>query len=185
MAELEQNRNGKIAAGQMLKLAARALKPFYASAAVLSGWLIFLFIIRTLVPDLALKLAGMWLGKSLGVLFLVITVGCVISLIAGMWNTGRMTVGLLVDVSKGQAAVVEGRVAVSRAQADIQGMARLYGEKAEVHHYVINDEYFEVSMQAYEALAPRQLYRLYYTPRSKLLLSIEPATGSNPKPAAA
>ncbi len=174
MEDLAQNRAGKIADGQMFKLARQAFKPFYKSAMVLAGWLLFMLIIRTFVPGLVLRLASMWLGKSLGVLFLLITLGCVVSFIVGIWNSGRLTIGLLGDLSKGKAAVVSGRVVGSRAQNETQGMDRLHGEKADVYHYVINNEYFEVNQPAYETLRSREIYRLYYTPRSKLLLSIEP-----------
>jgi len=133
-----------------------------------------MLIIRTFVPGLVLRLASMWLGKSLGVLFLLITLGCVVALIVGLWNSGRMTVGLIGDLSKGQASVMSGRVVGSRAQNDTQGMDRLHGEKADVFHYVIDNEYFEVDQPAYETLVSREIYRLYYAPRSKLLLSIEP-----------
>jgi len=176
MDELAQNRAGKIADGQMLKPALKALKPVYKSARVLLGWLLFMLIIRTFVPGLVLRLASMWLGKSLGVLFLLITLGCVVSFIVGVWHSGRLTVGLIGDISSGQAAVMSGRVVGSRAQNDTQGMDRLHGEKADVYHYVINNEYFEVGQAAYETLRSREAYRLYYTPRSKLLLSIEPGT---------
>ena len=182
MEELAQNRAGKIADGQMMKLAVKAIKPIRTSGTVLIGWLIFLFVIKTLIPDLALRLAGMWLGKSLGALFFAITLGCVVSVLFGLWSSGRMTIGLLQDLSKGTAAVLEGRVAVSRDRADIQGMARLHGETGEVYHYVINETYFEVDQLAFETLASRQNYRLYYAPRSGLLLSIEPAPGKPAKP---
>lgn len=177
MEELAANRAGKIADGQMVKLAAKAIKPIKTSGTVLLGWLIFMFVIKTLVPGLALRLAAMWLGKSLGALFAAITLGCVISVLAGLWKSGKMTFGLLSDLSKGAAAVVEGRVAVSRDRADVQGMARLYGEKDEVYHYVIGDKSFEVNQLAFETLASRQNYRLYYAPNSGLLLSIEPSAG--------
>src|SRR5579864_7187826 len=182
MEELALNRAGKIADGQMLKLATKAIKPIRTSGTVLLGWLIFLFVIKTFVPGLALRLAGMWLGKSLGALFAAITLGCVISVLFALWHSGRMTIGLLSDLSKGVAAVKEGRVSVSRDRADIQGMARLYGEKEEVYHYVIQEQYFEVDQLAFETLASRQNYRLYYAPRSGLLLSIEPSLGAPPKP---
>lgn len=183
MEELALNRAGKIADGQMLKLAAKAIKPIRTSGTVLVGWLIFLFVIYTFIPGLVIRLAGMWLGKSLGALFAAITLGCVISVLFGLWNSGRMTIGLLSDLSKGVAAVKEGRVSVSKDRADIQGMARLYGEKDEVYHYVIHEQYFEVDQLAFETLASRQNYRLYYGPRSGLLLSIEPSLGAPPKPA--
>jgi hypothetical protein len=77
--------------------------------------------------------------------------------------------------------VMEGRVVVSRDEADVQGMSRLYGEKDEVYHYVLNNQYFVVDQLAFETLVSRQNYRLYYAPRSGLLLSIEPSAGT-PKP---
>ncbi|HEV2687839.1 MAG TPA: hypothetical protein VGV35_04770 [Bryobacteraceae bacterium] len=182
MEELALNRAGKIADGQMLKLAAKAVRPIKTSSSVLLGWLIFLFVIYTFIPGLVIRLAGMWLGKSLGALFAAITLGCVISVLAGLWRSGRMTFGLFGDLSKGVAAMIEGRVAVSRDRADIQGMSRLYGEKDEVYHYVLNNQYFEVDQLAFEALASRQNYRLYFAPRSGLLLSIEASLGAPPKP---
>lgn len=182
MEELVQNRAGKIADGQMLKLAAKAIHPIRTSGSVLIGWLIFLFVIKTFVPGLALRLAGRSLGKSLGALFLAITLGCVVSVLAGLWKSGKMTLGLTSDLSKGTAAVMEGRVVVSRDQADVQEMPRLCGEKDEVYHYVINNQYFVVDQMAFETLASRQNYRLYYAPRSGLLLSIEPSGGGTAKP---
>jgi hypothetical protein len=182
LEELAQNRAGKIADAQMLKLATQAIKPIRTSGTVLIGWLIFLFVIYTFIPGLVLRLASMWLGKSLGLLFAAITLGCVVSVLISLYHSGRMTIGLMSDLSTGKAAVMEGRVSVSRDQADIQGMARLYGEKEEVYHYVLNDQYFEVTHDAFETLASRQNYRLYYAPRSGLLLSIEPTLGAPPKP---
>ncbi len=74
---------------------------------------------------------------------------------------------------------MEGRVWAARRGEDSYGMDKLHGEKLESYHYVLNNEYFEVrNLNAYEALAPKELYRLYYAPNSKLLLSIEPVTAT-------
>lgn len=181
LQELEQNRAGKIADSQMMKLAAQALKPLYTSAITFAGWLLFLFVIWEFVPGFIMRIAAIFLGKSMAVTFgtaLLITLGCIGSLAVGFLKTGGRTIGLISDLSKGQVATLEGRAWSSRGKEESHGMAKLHGEEEEHYHYVIKDQYFEVrSLYAFEALAPREQYRLYYAPKSKLLLSIEPLTG--------
>jgi len=179
--ELEQNRLGKIAESQRMQLAGKALRPLYTSAMTFAGWILFLGLIWFFVPGFLLRIASMLFGQSLSVTYfaaLMITLGCLGSLAVGFLKSGRRTIGLMFDLSKGEVATLEGRVWASRGKADSHGMAKLHGEENEDYHYVLNDQYFEVrSLYAFEALAPREQYRLYYTPNSKLLLSIEPVTG--------
>jgi hypothetical protein len=53
-------------------------------------------------------------------------------------------------------------------------MARIHGENNVKHWYCIKDERFDVDEDAYNALNGMMLCKVYFTPRSKLLLSIEP-----------
>jgi len=53
-------------------------------------------------------------------------------------------------------------------------MARIYGENHTNYWYVAKNEYFAVDQEAHAALPHGRLFRLYHTPKSKLLLSIEP-----------
>ena len=80
----------------------------------------------------------------------------------------------MVDLNAGKAACIEGRGSPSREDEGGLGMARLYGEKHTNHWYVVKNEYFEVDEEAHTALPSGMQFRLYHTPKSKLLLSIEP-----------
>jgi hypothetical protein len=183
-AELADNRAGKISDGQMMKLMMAALRPVFHAGKALVGWLLFVLVIRTFVPDLLIWFASMFLGKSIFAVFAVITMGCVLALVVGVAKSGRRIVALFRDVSKGAASTIEGRVWASRGEEQGIGLDRLWGEKVGIFHYVLNNEYFEVpDLRAHEALLPKERYRLYYAPKSKLLLSIEPATGEPAGPA--
>ena len=59
------------------------------------------------------------------------------------------------------------------------GLARLYGETNTNYWYVVKSEYFDVDQEAHAALTDDMQVRLYYTPKSRLLLSIEPKFGSD------
>ena len=82
---------------------------------------------------------------------------------------------LMVDLSAGKAASIEGRVSPSKAEEQGLGLGRLYGESNAKYWYVVKDEYFEVNPEAHGALPERTHFRLYYTPKSRLLLSMEPS----------
>jgi hypothetical protein len=185
--ELAQNRTGMIATSPMWSLAGQAFKPLYTSAITFGGWLLFLMVIWVFVPGILLRIIAMFMGQSMTMLYgtvILITLGCVGSLALGFLKTGRRTMLLIGDLSQGRAEVKQGRVWASRGKTTSHGMAKLHREEQEQFHYVLNDQYFEVrGLYAFEALAPRNLYRLYYAPKSKLLLSIEPATSASPETA--
>jgi len=175
--ELAQNRAGRIADSQMAKLTGKALQPLWSALMTFAGWLLFLLVIWEFVPGIILRVTSMLMGKSITAFFFLITLGCVVSLIFGFFRSGAKTIGLVSDLAQGKASCMEGRVWAARRGEDAHGMERLHKEKPESYHYVLNDEYFEVrDLNAWEALAPKELYRLYYAPHSKLLLSIEPVT---------
>ena len=81
---------------------------------------------------------------------------------------------LVVDLSAGKAIYSEGRVSASREDEQGLGLARFWGEKSTNYWYVVNNQYFEVEMEGHAALPDRMQARLYNTPKSKMLLSIEP-----------
>ena len=177
--ELAENRAGRIASSQMLGLTVQAMRPFWTALMGLAGWLLFLLVIKVFVPDILLTIASMTLGKSVGALFILITLGCLFAVLFGFFRSGARTVRLVSDIAQGKAACMEGRVWAARRGEDAHGMDKLHGEKLESFHYVLNNEYFEVrDLVAWEALAPREVYRLYFAPRSKLLLSIEPVSST-------
>jgi hypothetical protein len=69
---------------------------------------------------------------------------------------------LLMDLASGRPASREGHLTTSYDE-----------EVGEKFWYVIGDDYFEVDKRAH-ALGPEGHYRLYYAPRARMLLSLEP-----------
>jgi hypothetical protein len=72
---------------------------------------------------------------------------------------------VVVDLIRGHVAEVEGA-----------GQRRKPQTRGERHAYHIGGLRFEVSGQGYNALIVGAIYRVYYAPHSKILLSIEPAS---------
>ncbi len=69
------------------------------------------------------------------------------------------------DMLRGRVAMLEGTVISQRRSGDEGGYT---------YHYVIGRESFLVNESAYHALISGLPYRVYYGPKSKKLLSIEP-----------
>lgn len=138
------------------------------------GWLICCFAVKTLVPAFVLWIISLLGFKGLGVLFGAVTLACTGAFLVSVMKSARTMGLLLVDLNTGAAACIEGRVLPSREEERGLGLARLHGEKHTHHWYVVKNEYFEVDEQAHAALPEGRQFRLYHTPKSKLLLSIEP-----------
>jgi hypothetical protein len=172
MADLEQNRKGKISEAQWMHLLLRALQPVGYTGGALVGWVFVCLIVRAVVPPFVLRLLAM---RGIGVALVGgITLACVGAfLMAVIKCAGKMTL-LIADLSAGKAACIEGRVSPSREDEGGLGLARLYGETNTNYWYVVKDEYFGVTQAAHGALPDREQFRLYYAPKSKLLLSLEP-----------
>jgi hypothetical protein len=177
MADLEQNRQGKISDAQWMRLLLRALQPVRYTGGALLGWLLCCWVVKTVVPAFILMILA-WLGmKGAGILFGAVTLACAGAFLVSVLKSARTTALLLVDLKLGKAACIEGRVLPSREDERGLGMARLHGEKHTHHWYVAKNEYFEVDEAAHAALPEGMQFSLYHTPKSKLLLSIEPKFG--------
>lgn len=157
-----------------MRLLARALQPIRYTGGALLGWLLFCFVVKTVVPSFVLWIISVLSAKGLGLLFAVVTLACVGAFALSVLKSASTLALLLVDLQEGKAACIEGRVSPSREDEGGLGVSRLYGEKHTNHWYVVKDEYFEVDQEAHAALPHGMLFRLYHTPKSKLLLSIEP-----------
>jgi len=171
MADLEQNRQGKISDRQWFRLLLRAVQPVRYTGGALAGWLFCCYAVRTLVPSIVLWIMGM---KGYGVaLFGGITLACVGAFLVSLIKSAHTVALLMVDLNAGKAAFSEGRVSTSREDEQGLGLARFWGEQNTNYWYVLNNEYYEVDPAAHGALPDRMQFRLYHTPKSKMLLSIE------------
>ncbi len=174
MADLEQNRAGKISDTQWFRLLLRALQPVRHSGGALLGWLLACFVVKNLVPRIVLWIAGMMGAKGIGVLVGGVTLACVGAFLIALLKSGHTMALLIVDLNSGKAACFEGRVSPSSEDEKGLGMARIHGENHTNYFYVAKNEYFAVDEEAHAALPQGMTFKLYYTPKSKLLLSIEP-----------
>jgi hypothetical protein len=175
-SELGMNRQYLIARSQVARLYALALKPFQASLYTLLGWLIFLFVVKTLCPLQLFVMIEAAIGMSLFVLFAFITVGVLLAFVRDLFTSVGTITELVPDIIQGKAVCFEGRVSTSVVTEKGKGMAELHGENVDYYSYAIGNEYLPVTKEAYDALRPYtgSVFRVYLTPRSRLLLSIEP-----------
>ena len=176
--DLAQNRAGKISDKQMGKLFGRALRPVKYPLTALIAWLLACVIVRTVVPGIILAIIAMVGGKAMTAIFGAITLGCVAAAFIAMLQSGRLTALLIQDLKAGTASFMDGRLNISREEDDGLGLDQFHDRKHRRNHYVMNNEYFEVDEEAVALLhnqKPLGRFRLYFAPRSKLLLSLEPS----------
>ncbi|MEZ5354458.1 MAG: hypothetical protein R2762_17615 [Bryobacteraceae bacterium] len=177
--DLEANRAGKTTRPQLIRVWLHALKPLRVAGAALVGWMVMLMILHTFLPGIA---QGFVL-KKLGLGALGPMVGMFGAFVLAVLKCSRRTVLLVADAVNGDVAHVVGRVAPSFEENHSHGLGRWRGETDAVYHYCIRDQEFEVTREAHILLVGkydtyRPLVRIYFMPRSQLLLSVEPVEGS-------
>jgi hypothetical protein len=174
--ELAENRLHRIARSQRGRLWCVALEPLRTSLSALLGWLIFLFVLRTLWSPVLFAFVEVALGKSLYVLFAIVTVGVIVSFIFKLLGSFGVALNLVIDILQGEAVCLEGRVSASSFTEKAKGLGQLHGEVIDDFVYAIGNDYLRVSEEAVLVLRPYSgsVFRVYATPRSRLLLSIEP-----------
>lgn len=176
--DLVKNRAGKISDKQMGRLFSRALRPVSYPLGALAAWLFACFVVKMAVPDIILVIVAMVGGKMTMAIFGAVTLGCVVAALIGLLRSGRLTVLLLGDLSKGSSAHMDGRLYVSKAEEEGLGLDKFHGRRRRTNAYVVNETYFEVDEEAALVAERHSLtgrYRIYYAPKSRLLLSLEPA----------
>lgn len=173
--DLESNRSGRISSSQWWRLARRAMRPLVTSAKVFLGWILAIYVVDMMLPWIGRVILAKKAGLALG----SVSAGAALSLITGILQTTKLTCLLALDVYGGRVASRQGRISPSWEERRAEGLARLYGGKETAYFYVIRNEYFEVSAQAHSLLDERfegylPLVTLYYAPRSKMMVSLEP-----------
>jgi hypothetical protein len=135
----------------------RILKPIVIFALIL---LIFvgLFIALVAVDENGYYLRTV-LGQSSGRIVLCLLAVTVLTL-TFLWRSSK----LILDLHEGNVLSVEGHV--NKVWSSYYRGSALF--------YVIGNLKFQISNQAYNALIEGTTYKIFYTPRSKFLVSIEP-----------
>ena len=173
--DLAENRQGKISPRQLVRLFGRALHPIRYTGSAFLGWVLLCLLVEY-VPGLSFVASLLWLFGIASTRFLLIpTAICGVLLLFSILSSASRVVRLLVDLSDGQTAYKEGRISATYEERKDRSLAQYWGSRNHNRQcwYVVGGEYFEVDDRAY-SLDPSGRYRLYHTPRSKLLLSMEP-----------
>lgn len=173
--DLIANRSGRIARNQHARLMAEAFQPAMFSGITLIVWLVLLFFRDFLLPSSVLALV-----QRAWPFFLVITAATAGAFLLGLARSARLATQVLLDLKEGEVDTTAGKVSTYRCTADEYGVSALFAAKAEHYFYWIGDLKLEVCPAGYELLVKRYddqycpPMRVYFTPRSRLLLSAEP-----------
>jgi hypothetical protein len=150
--DLELNRQGRMSRRQR-KMARRNMRSQLYGAVVGGGFAGGLIVYGPILhPEK--KMLPFFVGAGFGVLALVMSLKGIISDIA--------------DTFSGAVLSAEGKVARYTRSGSSGRSSQTY------YYYGLGDMNFSVSSAAYEALIEGLTYRVYYLPRSKMLLALEP-----------
>src|SRR5258708_1278244 len=198
-ADLAFNRMGKIGDGQIPRLIRQILRPLAKSLLVLAGWLLLVVTagwvisaglhlnapLRELTGSAFTKLfilfRGLYIVTFVRLGAVIMVISCAGALAVALTKTTMKTIGLIGDALAGKVAMCEGRIFTSEEEgrgspwdAVREQWTRVRRERPKTYRYAIHDIAIEVSYEGFRALASGGYYKVYYAPRSKVLLSIEP-----------
>jgi hypothetical protein len=119
-------------------------------------------------------IAAMKLSGNAVVVAAVISLGAVLVFLGAFFKSIETTFFLVLDLAGRQAVCIEGRTTTS--VDSVEGHSIEAFERVNHYHYVVQNQYVSVTWEGHQALRnySGSTCKVYLTPRSKLLLSIEP-----------
>jgi len=156
ISALETNRKGLLATSQILRLLGMIATKLFWSVLILLVSIVISFAAYNYLPAFGISRWYAVIGFGIGLLIAM----------------GFMTqsVALLADLANGKASVADGKIAKT-----VQTTHSRHGTHHDYYYEVPQARLkFEVSEAAHEALVDDLEYRLYYTPRTKMMVAIEP-----------
>lgn len=176
ISDVQSNRNGFVSTRQFFRLLWQASKPARQAAWSLGVWIALLFLVARVFRGSLIRMTFFhnYAFEAVGV-----TVSVVVALIVGIFNTTNQSWLLIKDLLTGEVTSVDGRLDPTWQEELGEGFKRIKREMVPAYHYLVRQERFEVPLEAYEMLRSkyedyRPVVRLYFTPRSRMMLSIEP-----------
>lgn len=185
---LATNRAGALAAGQKSRLTIRLASTAFSSIASVAFGILWLYLAVIAIPKQTI--VNHWLGLIIAVVSFIFGM---IWIVDGVKNLVKDSFSLLRDILGGKVVVAEGP---ARKEYDDHHYASLWhrlfnsiwffsvDQRVQhieafkgTHFYALDGQRFIVSQKGYAALAEGPSYRLYYVPRSKRLVNIEPVPG--------
>ena len=174
-ADIAANRNGFMSTRQFFRVLWRTSKPLREATWALCLWVALLGIALSLFRS---RLARMLFLRNYAFEVIGLSFSIGMAFVVAMLHTTARSWQLLKDLLTGEVTSVEGRLDPSWHEELGEGFKRIKGEMVPTYFYSVRQENFEVLPEAYEMLRSkyddfRPRVRIYFTPRSRLLLSIE------------
>ena len=175
LSEVAANRHGFMSTRQFFRLLWQASLPLRSAGWSLGVWFALLMLMGTLFRA---RMMRMMVFQNYAFEAICVTLSVVLAFVVGVLTTTNKSWLLLKDLLTGEVTSVEGRLDPVWQEELGEGLKRVRGEMVPAHYYSIRQERFEVQPAAYELLRSkyedlRPSVRLYFTPRSRQLLSIE------------
>ncbi len=177
-SDIAANRHGFMSSIQFFQLFWIGVKPLRRATVSLCAWLALLHFMGTLFHS---RLMRMVLFQNYAIEVIAVSFSLLMAFVVTVINVTERTWLLLEDLMSGEVASVEGRLEPAYGEEPAEGLGRIRGVRVETHFFNVRQERFEVTAQAYDLLKSkyddfRPTVRIYFSPRSRLLLSLEPLT---------
>lgn len=174
--DIAANRNGFMSTLQFFRLLWQASKPLRQATWSLCVWVALLTIVSSLFRQRLMRLVFF---HNYAIEAVTTSISVAFAFLAGIFHTTDRSWKLIKDLFAGEVTSVEGRLDPTWQEEIGEGWKRIKREMVKTHHYSVRQESFEVQPQAYELLRSkyddfRPVVRIYFTPRSRQVLSIEP-----------
>jgi len=178
---LQVNRNGRLAAEQIQRLAIRCIRsaflvsiflflPVFLWTAVTSAReQVSMFTAAPMVfNDLTHLSDSVEAHGKFGALFRLVSI--LVGLLMGLFLLYRFPFGLYFDIIDGSVFKRDGRI-VAREEQTLRSNGR---DPLEKYYFDMKTDRFEINLAAYRAIENGGMYTVYLLPRSQVLVALEP-----------
>ncbi len=177
-ADLAENRLGRMSTNQMIRLTIKAMLPIVMLGVPLLGLILMCVFAGEVFPYIMTKVRLMMaMGKYLVAFGGAIVFGLIALVINFILHSERLVM-FLADLAAGKSASESGRLHTSMGEDIQDGIDQILRRKTITYNYVLKGQSYQVSESGFDALRDHSgsMFRIYFTPKSRFILSIEPAT---------
>jgi hypothetical protein len=186
---LEANRRGKLAPEQVRSTFLDLIRPLVFAAgcvlAPLSLWTVMVMMDRRTSPSesfsyvISYMMSPADVRETLGLFkTAVAALATLAGLIGGFWFAKRFSMALYFDLLEHTVVIREGRVESSEHEV----LRKNGKDPMEQYYFHHKNEKFPVSRQAFQAIDCGAAYYIYFLPRSRRLVAVEPKIGPTDSP---
>jgi hypothetical protein len=181
-SDVAANRNGFMSTPQFFRLLWQASKPLRQATWAFCVWIALLTLVASIFRQRFMRIIFF---QNYAIEAVTTSISVAIAFVAGVVHTTDRSWRLIKDLLAGEVTSVEGRLDPAWHEEIGEGLKRVRREMVRTYQYSVRQESFEVQPQAYEMLRSkyddfRPVVRIYFTPRSRQVLSIEPMQVSAP-----